>query len=302
MATDTGAIERALGAIGTTFRLARLYPPTHPAVVEALRQVTAALPALGTVEWKIGATGLHWHGQHLLPRNTQVAELAGLLFARGVGAIQVNPGVRAEQWLGLFGVAVGTVAPDDAVLGRIAVLLGRRASQRLPASRVRGEVPPAPAPPAPPPPPAPAPAPPPAAAPAAPVLVAASPPPPRSETVAPGRQSSAFRPDVLPADVEARRAVTALLAASRPEDQHASIEKLRQLTPDVIALRDIGAVAEVVAGLDRSLGKIQDPEIQEAIGELAGALADEAIVERMVARLGEARVPPGERARLVSAG
>src|SRR3989442_14097288 len=182
MATDTGAIERALGAIGTTFRLARLYPPTHPAVVEALRQVTAALPALGTVEWKIGATGLHWHGQHLLPRNTQVAELAGLLFARGVRAIQVNPGVTAEHWLGLFGVAVGNVAPDDAVLGRIAVLLGRPASQRLSASRVLGEVPPAPAPPAPPappPPPAPAPAPPPAAAPAAPVLVAASPPPPR---------------------------------------------------------------------------------------------------------------------------
>jgi len=74
------------------------------------------------------------------------------------------------------------------------------------------------------------------------------------------------------ADVEARRAVTALLAASRPEDQRVIIGKLRQLTPDVIALRDIGAVAEVVAGLDRSLGKIQDPDIQEAIGEVAGRL------------------------------
>jgi len=82
----------------------------------------------------------------------------------------------------------------------------------------------------------------------------------------PSRASSVFRPDVLPADVEARRAVTALQAASRPEDQRAIIAKVRQLTPDIIALRDIGAVAEVVAGLDRSLGKIQDPEIQEAIG------------------------------------
>src|SRR5206468_6972320 len=119
----------------------------------------------------------------------------------------------------------------------------------------------------------------------------------------PTRRSSdlAFRPDVLPADVEARRAVTALQAASRPEDQRVIIEKVRQLTPSVIALRDIGAVAEVVAGLDRSLGKIQDPEIQEAIGEVAGALADETIVERMVARLGEPRVPPAERAPLVNA-
>ena len=293
MAIDTGALDRALGAIGTTFRLTRLYPPSHPAVLEAMRQITGALPALaslGTVEWKIGATGLLWHGQHLLPRNTQVAELAGLLFARGIRSIQVNPGVTSEHWLGLFGVAVGNVSPDDAVLGRITLHLGRRASQRLSASRSLAEVPPAPVE-----------SPPPSvAAPSEPVFVAASSPPP-SEAVSPPRQSGVFRPDVLPADVEARRAVAALLAASRPEDQRVIIGKLRQLTPQVIALRDIGAVAEVVAGLDRSLGKIQDPDIQEAIGEVAGALADEAIVERMVARLGEPRVPPAERAHLVSA-
>src|SRR5881396_1406589 len=154
MAIDTGAVDRALGAIGTTFRLTRLYPPSHPAVLEAMRQITSGLPALaalGTVEWKIGATGLLWHGQHLLPRNTQVAELAGLLFARGVRAIQVNPGVTPEHWLGLFGVAVGNVSPDDAVLGRITVLLGRRATQRLSASRALSDVPPAPAAPSPPP-------------------------------------------------------------------------------------------------------------------------------------------------------
>jgi HEAT repeat protein len=289
MAIDTGAVDRVLGAIGTTFRLTRLYPPSHPAVLEAMRHITATLAglaSLGTVEWKIGATGLHWHGQHLLPRNTQVAELAGLLFARGIRAIQVNPGVTPEHWLGLFGVAVGNVAPDDVVLGGITVLLGRRASQRLSASRALGEVPPATAAPVEP----------------SPALAAAPPPsPPPSEAVGPARSSSVFRPNVLPADVEARRAVAALLAASRPEDQRANIEKLRQLTPDVIALRDIGAVAEVVAGLDRSLGKIQDPEIQQAIGEVAGALADAAIVERMVARLGEPRVPPAERAHLVNA-
>jgi len=304
MAIDTGAVDRALGAIGTTFRLTRLYPPSHPAVLEAMRQITASLPGLagfGTVEWKIGATGLHWHGQHLLPRNTQVAELAGLLFARGVRAIQINPGVTPEHWLGLFGVAVGNVAPDDAVLGRITVHLGRRASQRLSASRALGAVPPEPVGAAPAPPPT-APAPPVQAAPSAPVFIAAAPsPPPPSDSVSPARQSSVFRPNVLPADVEARRAVTALLAASQPEDQRANVEKLRALTPDVIALRDIGAVAEVVAGLDRSLGKVQDPAIQEAIGEVAGALADEAIVERMVARLGEPRVPPAERAHLVNA-
>jgi len=76
---------------------------------------------------------------------------------------------------------------------------------------------------------------------------------------------------------------------------------VRQATPGLLALRDIGAIAEVIAGLDRALGKIDDPDVQQAIGEAAGALADEAIVERMVKRLGEPRVPPAERAHLVHA-
>ena len=291
MAIDTVAVDRALGAIGLTFRLARQYPASHPAVLESMKQIKASLAelaALGTVELKVGATGLHWHGQHLAPRNTQVAELAGLLFARGVRAIQVNPGVTPEQWLALFGVAVGNVASDDAVLGRITVLLGRRATQRLSASRTLEEVA-APSPP---------PQSPPPAAPSPPLQSA---PPTASEAVSPARTSGVFRPDVLPPDVEARRAVQALQLASRPEDQRAMIDKLRALTPDVLGLRDIGAVAEVVAGLDRALSKTQDADTQEAIGGVAGMLADEGIVERMVARLGEPRVPPTERAHLVNA-
>lgn len=291
VAIDTGAVDRALGAIGTTFRLTRMYPTSHPAVLEALRQVTLALPglaALGTVEWKIGVTGLHWHGQHLLPRNTQVAELGGLLFARGARAIQVNPGVTAEHWLSLFGVAVGNVSPDDAALGRITVMLGRRASQRLAASRVLMESDHSPAPDAPPHSPT---------RPLHPIAPVQLP----VEAVGPARQSGVFRPQALPPDVEARRAVTALQAATTPDAQRATLEQLRRITPEVLALRDIGAIAELVAGLDRSLGKTQDPDIQEAIGEAAAALADEAIVKRMVARLGEPRVPAVERAHLVHA-
>jgi len=134
MVVDTAGVDRALGAIGTTFRLTRLYPPTHPAVAEALRQIgeaLSALAALGTVEWKVGATGLHWHGQHLLPRNSQIAELAGLLYGRGIRAVTLNPGMTSEHVLSLFAVATGTIPPDDATLGRITLALGRRTSQRL---------------------------------------------------------------------------------------------------------------------------------------------------------------------------
>jgi hypothetical protein len=313
MGIDTTGQDKALGAIGTTFRLTRLYPPTHPAVQEGLRQIAAGLPALaalGTVEWKIGATGLHWHGQHLLARNTQVAELAGLLYARGVRAIQLNPGVTPEQCLALFGVAVGTILPDDATLGRITLMLGRRASQRVsagPAAPV-----PAPAPPPPPPPPQ-------AAVPAAAGVPAATPapaePPPRpppappapplppnaAETVGPGQASPVFRPDVLPPDLEAKRAVAGLLAARTIEEQRSRVEQLRALTEALLALRDIGAIAEIIAGLDRALIEVQDPVAQEAIGDIAATLTDDVVVERMVARLGEARVPPAERAHLVNA-
>src|SRR5947199_7279720 len=98
-----------------------------------MRHITASLPALaglGSVEWKIGATGLHWHGQHLLPRNMQIAELAGLLYARGIRALTLNPGMTAEHVLALFGVAMGAILPDDAALGPLTLELGRRTSPR----------------------------------------------------------------------------------------------------------------------------------------------------------------------------
>ena len=141
MATETAGMERALGAIGTTFRLSRLYPPSHPAVVEAGRQIGEALPALaafGTVEWKVGATGVHWQGQHLLPRNSQVAELAGLLYARGVRGIRTTPSVTATDIVALFGVATGAIAPNDAALGQLTLTVGRRTQRLSSSTPVRG--------------------------------------------------------------------------------------------------------------------------------------------------------------------
>src|SRR3989449_10173982 len=86
-AMDTAGLERALGAIATTFRLARLYPPTHPAVVESMHQVTAALPGLaelGPVEWRITATGLQWQGPQRPAGGAPGARLARPVYARGV--------------------------------------------------------------------------------------------------------------------------------------------------------------------------------------------------------------------------
>ncbi len=294
MAAETAGVDRALGAIGTTFRLMRLYPPTHPAVLEALRQIGEALPslaALGTVEWKVGVTGLHWHGQHLLPRNAQIAELAGLLYARGVRTVTLNPGMTPDHVLALFQVATGTVPADDGTLGRITLTLGRRTSARL--ERLRTPTPAADAPAVPEPP----------AAPSAPTAVTTeqSTAAAADALMAGKRASAAFRPDVLPVDVEVKRAVAALGNAATPEEQSAVVERLTALAPQVLGLRDVAVVADAIAALDRLLATAQDPKLAVAIDQAALALSERALVERLVHRLGEARVPPEEREAVVAA-
>jgi HEAT repeat protein len=318
MAVTTAGIDHALGAIGTTFRLVRLYPPTHPAVQEALRQISAVLPplaALGILEWKVGATGLHWQGQQLLPRNAQLGELAGLLFARGVRLIQLHPGLTPEHVLALFNVAMGIVPTDDASLGRIIVRGGRGSRPRVsgPFSTVAMPAPSAPpvtdAPPStppeqrvvgapasvvlpadlpvpPPPPPAP-PAPPPQLAPPGPAPGAYSGPP--------------DAPGPPPPDVEARRALTALKEAADAAAQRAAVERLQSLAGVLLQLRDATVVAEVIAGLDEALSRVTDGATAELVGAVASTLADPPTIQRMVARLGEVRVPPAERQALISA-
>jgi HEAT repeat protein len=294
MAGDTTGVDRALGAIGTTFRLTRLYPPTHPAVVEAVRQIGEALPslaALGTVEWKVGVTGLHWHGQHLLPRSAQIAELAGLLYARGVRTVTLNPGMTADHVLALFQVATGTLPSDDGGLGRITLTLGRRTSARLerlhPPTAGSG-TPAAPEPPA-------APSPPTAAATAQSRAAAAD------ALVAGKHASAAFRPDVLPVDVQVKRAVAALGSATTPEEQSAAVQKLAGLAPEVLKLKDVAIAADAIVALDRLVSTAQDAKLLEAIDRAALALSERALVERLVHRLGEQRVPPEEREALVAA-
>ena len=291
--TDTTGLDRALGAIGTTFRLTRLYPPTHPAVQEALRQVGEALPplaAVGTVEWKVGATGLHWHGQQLLPRNTQIAELAGLLYARGVRTLTLNPGMTADHVLALFQVATGTATPDAQTLGRITLTLGRRSAARL--ERMR--------------PPTPAEGVPAVADPASGAVPTASAATPQSAAaadtlMAAKRPSAAFRPDALPPDVAAARAVAAVRAATGPEEQRAAVERLAAVAPQLLGLREVATSADAIAALDHLLSAARDPGLLAAIDAAAVALSDRALVERMVRRLGEPHVPAEEREALVTA-
>ena len=278
--SDLGSLERCLGAIGTAFRLVRYYPPTHPAVQEAMRLVATNLPgvaAMGTVEWKVGATGMHWRGVHVLPRNAQLSELASLLFARGVRGIQLHPGATPDHIVALYGVATGTTPPDDASLGRVSIQTNKRTAAPRPSATAQ----------------------------LYPTLsdrLSPSSEAPKWQRSTESRRSSAmFRPDALPPDVESRRLVGALLTADSPEGLRESAARLQDLVPSVLELRDIALVAEILAGLDRALSRITDEATVERLGAAGESLAEPMLVERMVSRLGEPRIPPTERGYLVGA-
>lgn len=279
--SDFAILERCLGAIGTTFRLVRYYPPTHPAVQEGLRTVAAQLPAMaamGTVEWKVGASGMHWRGAQVLPRNAQLSELSSLLFARGVRGIQVTPGVTPEHVIALYSVATGTTALDDSSLGRITLQQNRRTvTSRLSVAQLNPPLADRLAPPA------------------------EAPKWPRGGGGEQRRSVATFRPDVLPPDVEGRRLIGSLLTADSPESLRAAAERLHELVPAVLELRDIALVAELIAGLDRALPRVQDEQTVERLGLVGEALAEKSLVDRMVYRLGEARIAPVERGFLVGA-
>jgi HEAT repeat protein len=276
---QTSGTDQVLGALGTTFRLTRLYPPIHPAVLEAIRHLAATLTALAVdepVEWKVGATGLHLQGQHLAPRNAQIAELAGLLFTRGVRAIELHAGVTPDHLMAMMRVATGGAPPDDPSLGRITLHTSRRTAQRLSSVRLPPRV-------------------------SQPLTPDSNAPPSPSQQVAPRRSTAVFRPDVLPADVETKRALTALRTAETGEARLAAAQQIGRSAADLLALRDIGVVAEAICGLDDALVKATDPALVEAIGVAAAALSEPATVSRLVQRLGDAHVPPAERAVLVTA-
>jgi len=63
-------------------------------------------------------TSLQWQGQQLLAGNAQVAELAGLLYGRGIRGMRVEPGLSGDHVLALFGVALGLLPRTTRAWGR----------------------------------------------------------------------------------------------------------------------------------------------------------------------------------------
>ena len=258
------ALERALGAIGSTFRLTRTYPSTHPAVTEGMRLVAESIAAASHVfpqSCGVGVQGLHAEGKQLLPRSAPLAELAGLLFTRGVRVLELESGVRIEHVQTLFGAATGDVPLDAPALGMIHLRVAQRGSRAS----------------------------------------ARSTPVPARASTARFTGAVMLRPGELPADIAARRASQALRAVDDAPGQQAAAAELSNIAPQVLELRDPGLLAETIAALDTALLTASDDGMVAAIDAAATALTPAWVIERLAQRLGEPRVPPAERAALIRA-
>src|SRR5207245_2580130 len=184
--------------------------------------------------------------------------------------------------LALFQVATGTVPPDDGTLGRITLTLGRRTSARR--ERLRTPTP--------------------ASGAQAIPEPSAEPSPPTAVTteqstaaaantlMAGKRASAAFRPDVLPVDVEVKRAVTALGNAATTEEEAAAVDKLAALAPQLLGLHDVAIVADAIAALDRLLPAANDPKVVQAIDQAAVALSERGLVGAWCTGSGRRVCPP----------
>ena len=108
---NTKPVEAVLAEVGKAFRLCRFYPSTHPSVQQALSELAAVLPsltAIGLLELRIAPTGFLIGSTPVAHRNPPVQELAGLLYAQGQRAMEIQPGVTADEFAALIRMAGGS--------------------------------------------------------------------------------------------------------------------------------------------------------------------------------------------------
>lgn len=278
---DTRAVESVLTEVAKAFRLCRFYPASHPAVQQAMTDLAAALPALapvGAVELRIGPAGFALGTTPLLPHNPPIQEFANLLFARGHRSMTVQPGVSADEFAALIRQTAGATARSGAALGVSSaapvlphILLegtARRASAAAPRPSQSGGM----------------------------GATASSDAAPMG-----GRSSGVFRPNALPADIEAHR-IAALLAVATPSGGGAiaSLSRLGALAFELAQGRDFATFAEAVATLARWAQSDDPAAAEEARVALAHVLNDGTIAG-MVGLAGDPRAGAEARQQALAA-
>ncbi len=267
---DARPVEAVLTEVGKAFRLCRLYPSSHPAVQHTLSELAGILPSLasvGPVELKIGSTGFTLGVTPLAQRNTQIQELAGLLYAQGHRLLALEPGLTADevalliQVAGVHGKGRPSVAGASSA-GLVHVRLEKSVGR---ASRATGQV---------------------TAAGAAPLnraSVGAAPAPVR-------RATGEFRPDALPPDIEAHRLMAELGTGPAPDAAIRALARLGELLADLLAMHDLGTLAEIVIALARGAAREEPALATTARRALAESLPPAALAA-LLGRVTDPRAP-----------
>lgn len=275
---DLKPVEAALTEVGKAFRLCRLYPPTHPSVQQALAELAVALPGVtsrGTVELRISSTGFGIGATPIAARNPQLHEFASLLYAQGYRALIVEPGVSADEFGALARMAATAGGKGAQALGvqqRIQPLphlkleqAGRRGGAATP-PRESGSG----------------------------AFVA-------PESAPMGRRSMLeFRPDALPADIEAGRIIS-MLDVAAPAEAGRHLTRLGELAGQLLAQRDFAVFARAVAALARWAHRDDEPEAAGIAQATVAKTVTTSGLAALVNRLSEPGVAAEERDGIVQA-
>ena len=268
---DAKQLEAVLGEVGKVFRLCRFYPATHPSVQQAMADLSAVLPAfaeLGEVELRIAPSGFALDNVLVTAKNAQMQEFAGLLYAQGHRAMRITPGVTAEEFAALVRAASGATVRSGAALGVVQqkpqlphIQLEQTATRK--------------------------------SAPGRPARISSPGMQVPDNGLAPSaRGTGVFRPNALPAEIEATR-LTSLLEFATAEGARGPLGRLAEVAAQLAEQRDFGALAAAVKAIVRWQGS-EDAATAEAARRALAAAVSDATVAGMVG-LVDARAPADQR-------
>jgi len=256
---DAKQIEAILAEVGKVFRLSRFYPAAHPSVLQAMADLSAALPALaalGEIELRIGPAGLSLDAATVAGKNLQLQEFAGLLHAQGYRAMRLCPGATAEEFATLLRATASASARSGSSPGVVHqmpqlphIQLEKVASRKTAAARTARK--------------------------SAPAMDAVDDGPALSS-----RGTGVFRPNALPAEIEVSR-LTSLLEFATTEGARGPLTRLAEVAARLADERDFGTLAVAVQAAGKWQGS-QDGPAAEAAGRVLAAGGSDAALAGMV--------------------
>lgn len=267
---EPNRVVAVLTEIGKAVRLFRYYAPSHPSIKRVMGDLAAALPGLarvGTVELRVTASGFESGTVKLAPKSEQLNDLAELLYGLGNRQLVLEPGLAADEVAALVHALVGASSAAARKLGAVPKLPPLPHIRLGQAARTSSD--------------------------STPEFVDEKP-------AFAHRSTGVFRPDALPADIEARRIIDQL-ATTPSEFLLSAVARLDVLAEQLAADREFGTLAEVVAALTALGAGAPDPQVRQAAERAVRDLAVPGTAAGLVSRLANPGLTRPEREPVILA-